>query len=407
MKISGVVVINTLNLWRSCFSLVFLLLIFSLAKADSESIDGVNQNFSLLIRADQFNPYFLPDYTLMPNMSAACFRKTQFAVRYWKVGDEETKIFVKFYNGNNFVTSSGFDQGYVVSDLSINERGVLFPVNDRLSTLGVFLISKEGVQKKIVNPNDFLNLKAISRPAFMKNEVLFRGVHGDGLRKLYIGQRALLKEESSNMAYIFLPSVRNDEMVVKINYGTPGEVKRSNPDEILLYQNNKFQSVAKDVDFDKDSKFLSFDNSPIPDGHGGVVFIAETEKDGRSIWYFKKTSSGHDLNMIYSPKKEPSFGELEYFRPAVGNGKIVFRLIYNGKRRVASWDSENGLKIIISQGDSVITNEELLSVINKEKWPAFSGAPCVSSTGSTYIHAVLESIEDNENKGSGVFEYKL
>jgi len=98
---------------------------------------------------------------------------------------------------------------------------------------------------------------------------------------------------------------------------------------------------------------------------------------------------------------------LEYFRPSVGGEKIVFRILQNNQRRgLYTWSKEKGIKLTLSQGSNLVTNEGLLRVIDREKWPAFSGAPCVSSTGNLYINVVLEDLKGEENKGSGVFKFK-
>ncbi len=363
-------------------------------------------NYELLVRADQFRAYKIPSLTKMPNMTPSCYKEGMFSFRYWHVQGEIKRV-VSLFNGVDFVSSKDFDSDFVVGDTFLSDSGAVFAVNERFFSIGAFLLKPSGEQEKIVDPNDYVDLRSVSRPALYKGLPFFRGLHKNGLRSLYLGKEKLVSEEaaSSKIAYIFLPTVKEEEFAVRFNYGDPGQVNAKNPDEIFLYTNDEFKSVVKDNDLDKDSDFLDFDSSPVPDGRGGVLFIGKTKNEGRSLWHFifDVETQTRRRKLIYS--EDMGLGSLEYFKPAIGVDKIVFRLIKNNKRSLIEYSRESkDFKVLVSQGDALKTNEENTRVIDRDKWPAFSGSPCVSNDGEVFFHAVLEESNTLENKGSGIFK---
>jgi hypothetical protein len=111
--------------------------------------------------------------------------------------------------------------------------------------------------------------------------------------------------------------------------------------------------------------------------------------------------------MIFSEMESPY--KLEYFSPDINkNGDVVFRVINNKRRAVLAWNSKTKrTEVIMEQGQSVDSNEKSLRIIDRERWPAFSGKPCINDSREVFVHGVLENEEDFENKGSGLFKIKL
>ncbi|MGH1469185.1 MAG: hypothetical protein ACRBBP_09940, partial [Bdellovibrionales bacterium] len=172
---------------------------------------------------------------------------------------------------------------------------------------------------------------------------------------------------------------------------------------IVSVTNGVIKIFAEDKELNPKSSFLGFDNSPIPDGVGGAAFIAEHEKHGRSLWQHKDGK-----NTLITSEKEMGI-KLEYFSPDINSsGDIIFRAIKDDFRHIFLWNSQTKkVSTLLSQGQKILSNEDNIQIINREKWPAFSGKPCITNNREAYIHTVLESSKTFENKGSGIFKIAL
>jgi|GEM_PF-2672240 len=373
--------------------ILFAVLVFSLSSFASEP--------QLIVRADKHQPKGLPAWSKMPSMSPSC-SNSGVAVKYLSLfGDEKLHPAVSFFQEKTISQTEPLESDISISELFITaDQSIVFSQNFRGGTLGIFELSSDSRLKQKVKPSDFPNVDAMSRPSLLEGNILYRALNKDGLHTIYHGKKKIL-EESGDIAYLYLPTVKNNQITLKIGLGVPGEVSRKNKDKIVNIVDGKEVVVATDQDLDPTSEFLGFDNSPIPDGDGGVAFIAEHKIHGRSLWLYK-----NKLNkLIYA--SSPEKGRLEFFSPAVNpSGSLVFRVSKNKRISVLAWHKQ-GLKTLMKQGQTVLTNEESIRVMNRDQWPAFSGKPCISNSGEAYIHAVLEGETNLENKGSGIFKIRL
>ncbi len=353
----------------------------------------------LIVRADKHSPKQLPLWSKMPSATPKCsnggFIATEFSALF---GEENLKpaLFT-----TSTLISEPFKSDISVSDLFIDDDGsVVFSKNFRGGTEGVFKFNSLGVLENVVSPHSFPDVIAMSRPSVVLGKVLFRALHKNGLHSIYWGEEKLF-EETNNTAYLYLPTVKKNQIALKIGFGKPGDVDAKNQDKIVSVFGGELKIVAVDQDTDSDSEFLSFDNSPVPDGEGGVSFIAEHQEFGRSLWLYKNK----EFHLMFSSKTE----KLEYFSPSVNkHGDVVFRTISSGKRKIQLLNSETkGLTTLMVQGDPVKGNEKNLRVIDRRNWPAFSGSPCITDDKSVYVHAVLESSVNYSNKGSGIFKFSF
>ena len=367
------------------------------------SISSFGYEPELIVRADKSNPKALPVWSKMPSMSPSC-SNTGLAVKYLSLfGDEKLYPAVSMFSKNNESHSKPFESDLSVSDLFItNNQSLIFALNYMGGTKGVFELDSKGTLTQKTNASDFPRVQAMSRPSLLDGKVLYRALNEDGLHTIFHGKEKIL-DEAGDVAYLYLPTVKNNQVALKVGLGLPGEVSQTNKDKILSITNGKVETISVDADLDSNSSFLGFDNSPIPDGDGGVAFIAEHKVHGRSLWHYKNKK----MNMIFSSSKEE--GTLEYFSPAVNtSGSIVFRIITNKRISVMAWDSKSQKLVrLMEQGQTVLTNEENTRVIDRPRWPAFSGKPCIADNGHVYINAVLENSINFENKGSGIFKIDL
>jgi hypothetical protein len=357
----------------------------------------------LIVRADKYQPKGLPVWSKMPSMSPSC-NDNGVAVKYLSLfGDEKLHPAVSFFQRNKVLQSDPLESDLSVSDPFItDDQSIVFALNYRGGTKGVFQLGSDDKIKQITTPADFPNVRAMSRPSLLDGKVLYRALTKDGLHTVYHGSDKLF-EESGEIAYLYLPTVKKNQFVLKVGLGVPGEVSQENKDKIISINSGKRVTVAVDQDFDPSSDFLGFDNSPVPDGEGGVAFIADHKTHGRSLWLYKDNK----LKMIFESSDEK--GNLEYFSPSVNaSGSLVFRVIKNKRISVLGWNHQTqSVEILMEQGQKVFTNEASIRVIDRERWPAFSGKPCIANSGEVYIHAVLEGSENFENKGSGIFKLQL
>jgi len=273
----------------------------------------------LVIRADINKPKSLPTWSKMPSVSPAC-NDGGVAAKYLSFFGNENlhpALVQKSFGKNIF--SDHFSSDLSISDLHFTkDEKVIFALNFRGGTEGVYSFDKDKKTRQLVDPKDFPNTSAMSRPSLVGSEVLFRSLNKNGLHTVYLGSKKILNEEKE-IAYLYLPTVKKDQIVLKIGYGVPGEVSQQNQDKIVSIQNTIRTVVAVDKDFDSKSKFLSFDNSPIPDGEGGVAFVADHETHGRSLWLYKNQK----MSLVFSGKN--SLYELEYFSPDLNSsGSVVF-----------------------------------------------------------------------------------
>ncbi len=360
-------------------------------------------NPELIIRADKYTPHVLPTWSKMPSTSPAC-NNHGISTKYLSFfGDERLHPAMMHLQQGKPSFSKPFANDISVSELFLTPNNTsIFALNYRGGTEGIYELDNNSELKQLILPKDFNNTLAMSRPSLVEGKVLFRSLNKDGLHTIYHGKNILL-DEVKDIAYLYLPTSKDNQIVLKIGLGSPGEVNQNNKDKIVSIKNEISTTIAEDKDLNPQSAFLRFDNSPIPDGDGGAVFIAEHEIHGRSLWRNK----GNTNTLIVSEK---SFNiKLEYFSPDINNhGDIVFRAIQNGLRHVFAWNSQTQeVSPLLSQGQVLPSNEDDIQVINREKWPAFSGKPCITNNREAFIHTVLQSSKTLENKGSGIFKVKL
>jgi len=353
----------------------------------------------LVIRADISQPLNLPVWSKMPSTSPAC-NNEGVTTKYVSFFDEEVlHPAVVQKNSKGLSASEYFDHDLSISEVHFtSSQESVFALNFLGGTKGVLSLSSQGKVRQLVRSQDFPMTENMSRPSIVNGEVLFRSLNKDGLHTIFLGSKILM-DEQNGVAYLYLPTAKSNQIVLKVGYGAPGEVSPQNPDKIISIQNSKHTVVAVDRDFDPTSEFIGFDNSPVPDGNGGVAFVADHVEKGRSLWLYK---NGRMTN-IFSEKE--SEGELEYFSPDVNSkGDVVFRTIQKKRRSIVHWSGDKKvLTEMMTQGQSVQANEANLRVMDRERWPAFAGKPCINERGEVYIHAVLENSLNNENKGSGIF----
>ncbi|MCB0407436.1 MAG: hypothetical protein KDD34_04470 [Bdellovibrionales bacterium] len=369
---------------------VFIIVVFIfpiLASAD----------WKLLLRADQHHPYRLPRNTLMPNMDVAC-SDDAFAVRYWQV-DDQTYSGVKLIslNGNEY-SSPLYDESYFTSDPQIFEnRKVLFGVNSLVQAFGLFIGEATGTHA-IDLSEDLKNSRALTSPVWWGDQFLVRQMRKDNSYALWHGTKKLLSMSEEDIQLIHLPQVRNHQMVILVKR----KVNESVGQQILSYSEFSNKVVVEDHNLNSKSPFLSFDASPQPMGNGDILFFAQHQSLGRSLWVKKQNG---DLKMMAREEAKGPVSKLEYFAPQ-GNahGEVLFRgHMANGKRAIWYKKSQGQPMPILLQGDTLQLNDRIGRVISREGWPAFSGCPCLSNNGNVFIHVVLEDLDGYENLGSGIF----
>ncbi|MGH1468632.1 MAG: hypothetical protein ACRBBP_07110, partial [Bdellovibrionales bacterium] len=204
------------------YTIFFLLLSsFSFAK-----------NPELIIRADKHSPHILPDWSKMPSTSPAC-NNQGISTKYLSLfGDERLHPAMMHIQNETPSFSKPFENDISISELFLTSNQTsIFARNYRGGTEGIYELNKDGALIQLTSPKDFSNTRAMSRPSMVDGKVLFRSLNKDGLHTIYHGKDILL-DESGKIAYLYLPTSKSNQIVLKVGLGLPGEVDHCNKDKI-------------------------------------------------------------------------------------------------------------------------------------------------------------------------------
>jgi len=380
------------------FQLGGILLILSFA---------AHAEWDMVLRADQYEPYRLPVLSLMPNMDVAC-SDSGVGVRYWVKTDDGVVSHIGHLQGNQFSSSRAFPESMVLSQPQLTTSGLLFSANTQHKTHGLYTL-ESGETRALTVSDELMQSRSLTAPKPYKGGVLVRRLRHDGIYELYLDEEKLVGEDSHGLSHIFLPQARNDSAVFKLSTGEPDEVPANGSAYLaMLTWDHARVIMVNDRKRRPLSPFIRFDNSPQPLGDSGLVFIAEHATHGRSLWVKKELDF-----VLLAKESEGPVTEIEFFAPAANpRGDILFRGKNEKGQRAVFYvnfrqSSPQAPVSILSEGESLITNEGVSRVIDREGWPAFSGRPCVTDQGQAVLHVVLESLNGQVNHGSGIFVQDL
>lgn len=229
---------------------------------------------------------------------------------------------------------------------------------------------------------------------FLGDKWIFQSRYSLSVYKKGVGQAAQI----DNIGYVFNPATSvTGDYAVKIRRES---LNNSAPDEIWSYKNNKWIKVFGDRDSDPESKWLSFSNS-IATGDGKVFVIAKDNK-GEALVEIS------DEGLREVAREGVDVQSFESFAIAYNNNSVVFRAIDFSNRRVVYVASKNGLERVLTQGDTVLTPQGIVGVVDyPNPHSIIYNNPTIGSNGEVVIQATLLDFDDRKTLlGIGVISIK-
>ena len=370
----------------------------------------------ILARANIGVGYNLPEMSFLSNTSPVINNRGDVSFKLMAFGGENKQgLWIKKASEENgkIVYTAPADR--LLTDPSLNDKGqVAFNQYDEGVTDGIFTIDSESeeVNQALKPEND--EIAYYTYPQVLTNgKVYFRGTNQENSRSYYkydgFSLSSIIAEGVTSYgqksSYLFKPYLNDSgSMVFKRRIGEAGEWDERNPDEILVLKTNgsTYGSVviAKDKDSDPESKFLGFTNSPSISNSGTVAFIAILEDNSKGIIL---STEGKLTNLAI--EKSDNISEIELFAPKVNDqGLVIFRAKDMAGLRGIYVTSAEGTRRLIGEGDEVMTDLGLATILSNPNYPGFGGDVDMNDQGEIVFYCLVIGAEDNQEWGSAVFK---
>lgn len=370
----------------------------------------------ILARADIKNGFNLPDMSFISNPSPVINNRGDVSFKLMSFGGESNQgIWLKRGSDESGKIIYTAPDMRFLTDPSLNDAGMLaFNLYDEGVTDGVFVLdSNTGAVDHALKPeSDEIAYYTYSQ-VLTNGKIYFRGTNQDNVRTFYQFDGSLkpiiaegISAFGQKSSYLFKP-VMNDSgaMSFKRRIGETGEWDESNGDEILLLKptaNGGYESivVARDRDMDAASVFLGFTNSNSLSRNGMVAFTAFLQDNSKALILYR---DGLLRNLVI--EKADDISEIELFAPKVNDqGQVLFRAKdLEGKRGLYVADI-SGMKRIIGEGDTVMTDLGEAKILSNPNYPGFGGEVDMNDHGEIVFYCLVVGAKDNKEWGSAVFK---
>ena len=384
-----------------------------------------NYKAEILARANGGSTYNLPAYAIVNSASPSINDAGEVAFKVISAGvdqsgdrSENSGLWLKTRKDLNGRIVYYSPKEKIVSDPKMLEGGQpLFTQFDEVSSEGLFAFNPDS--QNVEHLVEAKNMAAVNYPQAMgDSSYAFRSTDPSSNRSFYEFRKDNLIEvvnEDQGYSYLFGPSVNEaSQWVFKARLGEKYNFSEEAADQIVLLNPNftvlgeKFYSttvLAKDTDADVLSPYKSFDNSPSISKAGMVVFAATLKNRVRTIVAVKD-----NVHYVVAREGENDISKIELFSPKINdNGFVVFRAIDSkGLRSIFlanPFSSEPEVKSILTEGDSIMTDQGPAEILHRENFPAFSGHVDINNKNEIVVSLVLAI--DNQKWILGTSIYKL
>ncbi len=370
----------------------------------------------ILARADIKNGYNLPDMSFLSNTSPVINNRGDVSFKLMSfAGENNQGIWLKRGSDESGKIVYTAPDMRFLTDPSLNDAGkIAFNLYDEGVTDGVFVFDTDsGAVEHVLKPeSDEIAYYTYSQ-VLTNGKIYFRGTDQENVRTFYQydgSLRPIIAEGVSafgqKSSYLFKP-VMNDTgaMSFKRRIGEAGEWDESNGDEILLLKptsSGGYESivVARDRDMDPDSVFMGFTNSNSLSKNGMVAFTAVLQDNSKALILYR---DGILRNLVI--EKADDISEIELFSPKVNDqGQVLFRAKdLEGKRGLYVADI-SGMRRIIGEGDTVMTDLGEGKILSNPNFPGFGGEVDMNDHGEIVFYCLVVGSKDNKEWGSAVFK---
>lgn len=369
----------------------------------------------ILARANIGEGFNLPEMSFISNTCPVINNRGDVSFKLMGFGGENSQgLWVKKGTEENGKIVYTAPEMRLISEPNLNEKGkIAFNQFDEGVTDGIFTIDADtSVVDQVLKPESE-EITFYTYPQVLSNgKVYFRATDQENVRTYYkydgslkpiITEGALAYGQKSS--YLFKPYLNDSgAMTFKRRIGETGEWDERNPDEILLLKpvGNSYESViiAKDKDSDPDSKFLGFTNSSSISKSGMVAFTAILEDNSKAIILSKE---GKLTNLVI--EKNDGISEIELFAPKVNDqGMVVFRAKDMDGKRGIYITSIDGTKKLVGEGDEIMTDLGLATILSNPNFPGFGGDVDMNDHGEIVFYCLVMGAKNNQEWGSAVFK---
>ncbi len=371
-------------------------------------------------RFDSKHPYEVPSFVLLALETPIFSDNRKIFLRFQEWDDtEHGGIMAWDYENRARVIKFKSDQ--YPSDLqydSMNDRMYFELLNTSYFSEGIFEVDSlfKTLKQKWTSVLDLFtsNLGLLSEG----KQLLFRATKKDktqtmsglNLRTLERVDFLAGQDGSSgvdSLSWIFPPQVsaNGNYISVKVRRGRPGEIGERQPDEIRVYKISldgqlSLQRTVVDFDTDSSSDFLSFDNTPLVNSHGHLVFGAISKENRRALFFNTETSTAK----IAEEGESNLINKIPYFNPGFNDAdEVVFRA--HGKNGENLFYSRYGkTESFILSGDSIKSDlGPAIVSADTAKDIAFYHSPQINKWGEVMFGALLKNSSSKESIGLGFF----
>lgn len=394
-------------------TLALFLLVFS-----AQSFAAIPQYNApeILARADIKNGYNLPDMSFLSNTSPVINNRGDVSFKLMSFGNENSQgIWLKRGSDESGKIVYTAPDMRFLTDPSLNDAGkIAFNLYDEGVTDGVFVYDADSgeVDHALKPESDEIAYYTYSQ-VLTNGKIYFRGTSQENARTFYQFDGTLkpiiaegVSAFGQKSSYLFKPFMNDTgAMSFKRRIGESGEWDESNGDEILLLKPTSaggYESVviARDRDMDPDSVFLGFTNSNSLSKSGMVAFTAILQDNSKALILYR---DGILRNLVI--EKADDISEIEMFSPKVNDqGQVLFRAKDQEGKRGLYLADVSGMKKIIGEGDTVMTDLGEGKILSNPNFPGFGGEVDMNDQGEIVFYCLVVSARDNKEWGSAVFK---
>ena len=220
----------------------------------------------------------------------------------------------------------------------------------------------------------------------------------DATKNLNIWKKdqSILSLSLGENAFIFSPVTSlTGEVLTKVRKDT---INENAPDELMTW-NGEYKTILKDKDSDPASNVKSFRHQYAYEQ--GAAALVVTDNQGEAMVIIK------DGKMIVVARAGRDLASFDFFAPKMRNGVLVFRGVDFQKRKVVYVYENNQLKVLLTQGDVVMTDKGPARVHYQDQDAILYGAPGIGPKGEIYQQATLTDIDSPMTLlGIGLIKFK-